>query len=155
MGYTHYWKYDPEAIADTEELRARFGKAAKVIKKFVDFAQISGVAEVRGGRGVGDPIVNESEIWLNGDETRNEDHETFSIHWCRTDRDGGTGNFCKTGRKPYDIVVCFSLLAFSDSFPIDVFSFSSDGRLDGDDWSRALRYYEEITGRKPRGRGTR
>lgn len=158
MGYSHFWTYNPNAIKDTEELRKKFLNAVFLIKKaykeikknkkFIHKGQAGGFYDnqpcvIRGGLGKGLPMINESQIWFNGDEKTGMDHETFSIKWYP---EGGIAkDFCKTARKPYDILVCFSLLAFKHSFnDYKVFHFSSDG--DNADWEEAKDLYARITG---------
>lgn len=158
MGYTHYWTYNPDAIQDTEELRKKFLNAVNLIKKahkeikknnkFIHQGQAGGYYDdqpciIRGGLGKGTPMINESEVWFNGDEKTGMDNETFSIQWYQ---EGGVAkNFCKTARKPYDILVCFSLLAFKTEFnDYKVFHFSSDG--DNSEWEEAKDLFTRITG---------
>ena len=155
MGYTHYWTYNPNAIQDTEELRKKFLNAVILIKKaykeikknkkFIHQGQAGGYYDdqpciIRGGLGKGLPMINESQVWFNGDEKTGMDNETFDIKWY-PDR---TKDFCKTARKPYDILVCFSLLAFKTAFDDpNVFKFSSDG--DNSDWEEAKKLFMDIT----------
>lgn len=157
MGYTSYWTYQPNKIDGTEELRKRFlqavcwiDKAHKMIKKdkFIHKGQAGGFYDdkpciIRGGLGEGKPMINESQIWFNGDEKTEMDHETFGIKWYP---DGGTAkDFCKTNRKPYDLLVCVSLLAMYEAFKgTGAFTFSSDG--DNSDWKTAKDLYTRITG---------
>lgn len=157
MGYTHYWTYNPNAIKDTEELRKKFLVARNVIKvargiisrnPFIHKGQAGGYyddvpCKIRGGLGRGTPMINESQIWFNGDEKKGMDHETFDIKWYP---EGGiVKDFCKTNRKPYDILVCVSLLAFKHAFDDPkVFTFSSDG--DNSDWEPAKDLFTRITG---------
>lgn len=149
MGYTHYWSFQPNKVEDTEQLRKKFKKASQQIKKFVDFMnnEKSEVYKVCGGLGKGKPIFNETEVWFNGDASQGLDHETFSVHWSRPNVLGQFRDFCKTARKPYDLIVCFSLLVFADVFGSDVFNFSSDG--DNEDWAKAYEYYYAFTGKEP------
>lgn len=144
MGYTHYWTYKPEAIEDTEKLRKRFKRASQYVKGFVKFinANKSEVYKICGGLGAGKPIINESEVWFNGDGKQQLDHETFHIHWAK-----GSKGFCKTARKPYDLVVCFSLLIFSELFP-EAFEYTSDGTMTDTEWQRAVELYEAFTGKE-------
>jgi hypothetical protein len=142
MGYTHYWEYKPDAIEDTEKLRKRFKRASKQIKKFAEFITTnkSEVYKICGGLGVGKPIFNESEVWFNGDRSQHMDHETFKIYWSEN-----SNGFCKTARKPYDLVVCFALLTFAEILP-EVFTFSSDGTVADDEWQVGCEFYETFTG---------
>lgn len=87
-------------------------------------------------------MINESEIWFNGDAKKELDYETFGIKWYP--KEGKVRDFCKTARKPYDILVCFSLLALKAAFhDYKVFNFSSDG--DDSDWETAKNLFMDIT----------
>lgn len=149
MGYTHYWNFEPNKVQDTEDLRKRFKRASNSIKRFVKFinANKSDVYKICGGIGEGKPIINESEIWFNGDASQEFDHETFSLHWNRPTYHGKWNDFCKTARKPYDLCVCFSLLTFSEIFP-EAFDFSSDGTLLDKEWQNAVEMYSAFTGKE-------
>ena len=143
MGYTHYWTYNPNEIKDTEELRMRFRFAVDIIKEAHKTIKKKKYCIIRGGLGEGTPMINESQIWFNGDEKKGLDHETFDIKWFPSG--GSAKNFCKTARKPYDLLVCVSLLAFKHAFDNpDVFSFSSDG--DNEDWEDAKDLFTQIIG---------
>jgi hypothetical protein len=156
MGYTHYWTYNPNEIDNTEELRKKFlqavcwiDKAHKMIKKdkFIHEGQAGGYYDkkpciIRGGLGQGKPMINESEVWFNGDEKTGTDHETFGIRWYPSG--GEERGFCKTARKPYDILVCVSLLAFKHAFDNpNVFTFSSDG--DNAEWEEAKNLFMDVS----------
>lgn len=149
MGYTHYWSFEPNKVKDTEILRKKFKRASKQIKKFADFINTNKSFNICGGLGKGTPIFNETEIWFNGDASDSLDHETFNIHWTRPTTFGKYNDFCKTARKPYDLLVCFSLLTFAEIFP-EAFTFSSDGDMNDVEWQRACEYYETYTGKAPK-----
>jgi len=155
MGYTHYWNFNPSKIEDTESLRKKFKEASRLIKKgylalkkepFFHAGQHGGAYEtspclIRGGLGEGAPNINESEVWFNGDAKTNLDHETFQIKWKGED----ARDFCKTARKPYDILVCYALIAFDHVFnDPQVFSFSSDG--EEEDWEFGRNLFTHVTG---------
>ena len=155
MGYTHYWSYDPNKIENTEELRCKFRKAvseirkaASILRKFPFYHKDNAggfyndiPCILKGGLGEGTPMINESQIWFNGDSSTKHNHETFSIQWYQNN---SSRNFCKTARKPYDLLVCFALLALHDAFDnSQVFNFSSDGNAE--DWKPALEFYEVVT----------
>jgi len=149
IGYTHYWTFEPNNIEKTETLRKKFNKASKQIKSFAKFIQTSKFLQMKfcGGLGEGKPIFNETEIWFNGDASQGLNHETFNIHWCRRPIYKDTWrDFCKTNRKPYDLLVCFTLLTFAEIFP-EAFSFSSDGTMEDVEWQQAVEYYETFTGK--------
>jgi hypothetical protein len=157
MGYTHYWTYQPNEILDTEELRKKFRKAVDIIDKahkmikkdkFIHKGQAGGFYDdqpciIRGGLGEGTPMINESEVWFNGDEKTGMSHETFGIKWFENAKN--EYQFCKTARKPYDLLVCVSLLAMQESFyGTGAFSFRSDGH--NSDWKTAKDLYTRIRG---------
>jgi len=145
MGYTHYYTFDPNKIENTQTLLKKFKKASKQIKAFAQWLPNKGI-KICGGLGEGKPIFNETEIWFNGDGSEHLDHETFSIHWSRPNSMQRYNDFCKTARKPYDILVCFALLTFAEIFP-EAFEFSSDGNMEDNEWQRAVEYYEIFTGK--------
>ena len=159
MGYTHYWKYNPNGIEDTEELRKKFRKAVTIIDKahkmikkdtFLHKGQAGGCYDdvpclIRGGLGEGTPMINESQVWFNGDEKSRNAHETFGIRWFEEVEKSGKRDFCKTARKPYDLLVCVALLAFKYAFhDPEVFTFSSDGH--NSEWEPAKDLFTRITG---------
>jgi hypothetical protein len=146
MGYTHYWKFEPNKVQNTEQLRKKFKKASQQIKKFAEWLPNKGI-EIRGGLGEGKPIFNETEVWFNGNQAEGLDHETFGMHWSRPNLLGNWSDFCKTARKPYDLLVCFALLTFAHIFPKEVFDFSSDGTMEDTEWQHAVEYYETFTGK--------
>lgn len=119
MGYTHYWhfagKIAPKELKDGE---TRFANAVKLIKVLRKEVEKRGV-ELAGGLGDGEPKINNSLVWFNGKDK--DAHETFRISI-----EDGESDFCKTNRKPYDVMVCLCLLAFKDAFGED-FSYTSDG----------------------------
>ena len=154
MGYTHYWTYKPSKIKDTEELRMKFKKVTNIVKKAhilikknpsIHQGQAGGYYDehpcvIRGGLGRGTPIINETGMWFNGDEKSEMSHETFRILWDKEGRD-----FCKTARKPYDLLACVALLAMNEVFKgTGAFKFSSDG--DNSDWETAKDLFTRITG---------
>ena len=47
------------------------------------------------------------------------------------------------------LAVCFALLTFAEIFGKNVFSFSSDGDMEDEEWQRACEYYQDVTGKKP------
>jgi hypothetical protein len=145
MGYTHYWTFEPNKAKDTETLRKKFKRASKQIKAFANFLPNKGI-KICGGLGEGAPIFNETEVWFNGDRSEGLDHETFSVHWSRPSVLGKWNDFCKTARKPYDILVCFALLTFVEIFP-EAFEFSSDGDMEDIEWQQGVEYYETFTGK--------
>lgn len=148
MGYTHYWTFKPNKVQTTEDLRKKFKRASSCVKSFVRFMDQnkSDVFKICGGSGEGKPIISDTEIWFNGNASQQLDHETFSMHWNRPNHQGRQDDFCKTARKPYDLIVCFTLLVFADMFP-EAFEFSSDGGMNDAEWQRVVDLYESFTGK--------
>lgn len=118
MGYTHYFNFKKTANVDKE----RWNKAVEIGKACME---ASGV-KIGGGDGRGFPKIDEDVVCLNG-YGEQDSYETFYL-----EREGRhTHGFCKTARKPYDIVVCCFLLAFKKVFGKE-FIYTSDGITRGD-----------------------
>lgn len=133
MGYTHYWGIK-KVKGMTKVLEDRYQKAILECQKvcnaaYKEFGGLSGYSAhtkpgVYGG------------INLNG---KGEDgHETFIF---REHFNENEGNFCKTARKPYDLVVttCLAILKYRLGEAIYV---SSDG--DASDWTNGVAYARKI-----------
>lgn len=133
MGYTHYYRgqnvtLTPAIVTD--------------INAIIVGAMARGIS-IRNGLGEGEPIVNETEVIINGDASAGEDYETFSIE-SGVDHNG-LSSFCKTARKPYDAVVGAILLRLHETDPD--FQFSSDGSFeDEEDWGGPRSLYFQVFG---------
>lgn len=92
MGYTRYWKTNGKKF--TKEF-VNLNRLVVYIAK-----QKYGIV-IRGGLGEDKPIINMERIWLNGDKSKGLDHETYHL----MSEENLAFNFCKTARKPYDLVV--------------------------------------------------
>jgi hypothetical protein len=141
MGYTHYYKFNRAALTSAE-IATGFALAAKEIKTLKRY--LPKEIKIRGGLGTGAAAINDEEIWFNGDSKFDLDHESFSVKRDSSplypERDNG---FCKTARKPYDVLVCCALISLKRHLP-GAFSFTSDG--DKDDWASAIAFYNANTG---------
>jgi hypothetical protein len=120
MGYTHYWTH--RARLTNEEWKTAI----------VDINAIITTSQV--------PLdATPNKIFLNG--IGDDAHETFSITqnrapletWQQPSQRGW--DFCKTARKPYDIVVTASLIYLSSVHP-KKFEVTSDGVTQ--DWEAGL-----------------
>lgn len=144
MGYTHYWTFN-RAVMSSDDLKIAFKKAVKDIIKLKN--ELPFDITIKDGHGENEAVIDEDEIWFNGDSEKGEDHETFHVTLKVPDKRYSTQNvnfdFCKTARKPYDILVCASLIALENKMP-EAFSFSSDGNKE--DWKSAIDFYEKIIG---------
>lgn len=108
---------------------------------------------IKGGLGEGEPEITPNRIWFNGDASQDLDHETFVISLFSMDtfqsfediREKGVFGFCKTARKPYDLLVCLSLMVAKHHLGAD-FKISSDGGYA--EWKPAIELYEKLFSRK-------
>lgn len=145
MGYTHYWYYNPSLLNETSRAKAFIHAAVKIGKAARHIESAAGVV-VRGWDGRGEAVFFDKAVSFNGDDSRGESHESFVVERDKQ-RERGGFNFCKTARKPYDILVCYALMAFFDEFQDkNVFSYCSDGG-EGD-WGDAQRLYSELNCRE-------
>lgn len=104
MGYTHYMKPMKRELSLEER-----SFIIKIIEQ-------SGVEIVSGNGEEGtEPVVEKDSINLNG--VGDDSHESFNINTT-------LGDFCKTNRKPYDVVVV-AILYYLESK--GVITWSSDG----------------------------
>jgi len=138
MGYTHYWKKKTSHTDDKENFKKVLADAKKLLKHLPASCKSAGECypedpiELFGGCGTGEATFTEEEIRFNGDESKGLDHETFLV----TPNEVGF-EFCKTARKPYDLMACAVLISMKKH--MDGFEYSSDG--DKEDWEPAKRFY--------------
>lgn len=105
MGYTHYTN-----SMERELTKEEVGVINKIIKT-------SGVKIVGGSGEAGTkPLVVSGGVNLNG--VGDDSHESFNLEF------GAEGDFCKTARKPYDVVVVAILTYLAAQ---GVLTWSSDG----------------------------
>ena len=138
MGYTHYFgltKLPTEKQVEKviEEVKMLYSKLPEKNQTAGGYCSEYPIA-IRGGMGHGEPTFDTRGLWFNGDETVGMDHETFWLSFTSTDRE-----FCKTARKPYDMLACLSLISAKRHIP--GFKFSSDGDLE--DWQPAFDFYRQ------------
>lgn len=139
MGYTHYWTFNKGKRGTTAETEAAYQQAmldcAKVVRYYYEReGGISGyTAHTKPGTYGG----------LNFNGKGEDGHEPFIMreHYNQNDR----SSFCKTARKPYDILVtaCLAVLAYRLG---DAVSIYSDG--DVDDWQDGVNLAQTILRRK-------
>jgi hypothetical protein len=137
MGYTHHW-YFKKCIADSPERFAEFSAdCKKLYENLPEFSNSAGgyysdvPIIIKGGDGTGEPEFTNTEVIFNGDATDDMDHETFYITLKRLALDSSVTasweigreleeggqfwdgyDFCKTARKPYDLLVAACLIRF-------------------------------------------
>ncbi len=128
-----------------------FAKASEEIELAIE--NLPAGVVIRGGQGKGEPEITPTRIWFNGDASQDLDHETFGVELFEMgsfqsfediDKDGAFG-FCKTARKPYDLLVCVSLMILKHNLGADL-TVSSDGSYSH--WANAIEFYENLFKRK-------
>lgn len=153
MAYTHYLRFKNVVTKE------RLSKASEDVKKAFELVKTECPnITIKNGVGKDEPIINERIICFNGDASKDEDFETFSVQV------GDEGfNFCKTARLPYDVYVCVACLVLKEHFGDDL-RLSSDGiggegeekgidldlllgknkyRID-DDWLKPIKLYKKF-----------
>ena len=124
MGYTHYWGA-MSCPPDTWQAILSDFKAAQ---------RACGIP-LAGYTGKGEAEASDKEISFNG--AGDDSYESFIVV------NGGASNeFCKTARKPYDIMVCTTLMILKNYVP--AFDVSSDGGAD--DWEEAIEFCRRVLG---------
>lgn len=147
MGYTHYWTH-PRNFTQEEFLQ--ISDAARTIidkasgRKFDAPSHARAVEhELVVCNGLGEresrPELSGDRIGLNGIGP-DLDHETFMIE---ANPGPDSWHFCKTARKPYDVVVVAILTYLATDW---AFSVSSDGDID--DWTAGVELAGEALGRE-------
>lgn len=146
MGYTHYW-HQKRDLTEYEWLQLR-GAFARLL---VRLPHVGGrPLEISGPLGTGEPINNDTEIAFNG-KAPELDHESFCLDLCKRERsewedpkdyaNDGAFSFCKTNRKPYDILVC-AMLVIAEHVTEGAIAVKSDG--DPDDWANAYEWLVSV-----------
>ena len=136
MGYTHYFEVRMGTTMSPFKLLAT--KTKRLIR----------AAEKRGIKVAYDrdyphtpPLVSPDVIMFNG--IGEDGHETFIL-----DRVTAGREFCKTDRKPYDLLVASVLLLASKQlkgFKLNSDGFNEDGTVD-DEWKRAQTFVYTVLG---------
>lgn len=156
MGYTHYFSRVPELD------KIAFYKWASdvrcLLEHLPEHSESAGgyykeyPLKIYGGMGNGNPTINFDLVSFNGDENHPEEdlsHETFYVERIfRPDRydqldNGKYFSFCKTERKPYDLLVVAALIRMHYHFGNAV-EIGSDG--DDGDWQTGMDLCREVFG---------
>ena len=118
IGYTSYWSGSTKCKVIT------WAMVCHDLRRVIDDAGIP----LGGSDGSGLPVINEHEICFNG-QGDDDSHEAFHVG-----RNTVHSDFCKTERKPYDLIVCCALMILREYIPTLVVA--SDG--DAEDWADAV-----------------
>lgn len=138
MGYTHYFQ-TKRITGKTKENEKLFKKAIKDCNKIIKayYKENKGTYKSLSGYSAHAPIGVYGGLNLNGKGSAA--HETFFLkeHFNQNFE----FNFCKTARKPYDLVVvaCLSVLKFHLG---PAFMVSSDGNYN--DWTDGVEFANKV-----------
>lgn len=140
MGYTHYWYINP-AKGKAKEIEAAYQRAIRDCQRIAhyyqknaeDWARLSGYTAHCSVGSYGGLMVNGK-----GEEA----HEPFIMREHFSQNDGG---FCKTARKPYDMVVVACLAVLKHRLK-GAFEVSSDGYAE--DHEAGIALAQHVTGLK-------
>lgn len=136
MGYTHYWSFDKTKLPATDA-EALYTKAIKECQRIaVEYNKNAIGCDRLSGYAAHCKPGTYGGIKLNGKQ--DNAHEDFVLpeHFSDNFRpEFGGGGFCKTARKPYDLVVvaCLAVLKYRLGDAIQV---SSDGGIA--DWAEGI-----------------
>jgi len=147
MGYTTYVRTGKWNKRDEAGWEKALPIVKKILKKYKDIVKEECDKK-------GSAIANTKEIRFNG--IGEDGHETFLVRNSAVQTDSGYTDpgfcFCKTARKPYDIVVsevCLVLKAFCPHFDLDSDGFSgylseqTDGVKVDASWDQAMENVKE------------
>ena len=145
MGYTHYF---PHQKVSKKVWNSILKDVRIIMDNLPEYSHSSGdcYADVplKLVNGMGEagtkPIINDEMICFNGEEPE-YDHESFDLS-----KDGSSGfAFCKTARKPYDLIAQACLLIYVHHSPKTI-DLCSDG--DRADWAEAVEFVIHTLKRK-------
>ena len=147
MGYTHYWKFNLDYEINSEKWKEIVDDFNKILDVEIDIpgrptnyydgtdgmTRLRNILEQDSDQRL---EITDKEIRFNGRDEGDRGHETFSLqrksdkrledYATRLDRNY-IFDFCKTARKPYDIVVCCLLIILKHRLG-NMIEISSDGR---------------------------
>lgn len=151
MGYTSYYYRPAKLNSDkfktlSEELKTASGMLPSHSNSAGGYYKEKPIV-LAGWDGKGKPEFTEEEITFNGTEENDMYHESFYLpretdKEDRVNEKGLVFSFTKTARKPYDFMVCVSLLRLKHHFP--ECEISSDGNAE--DWKPAKDFYKKVFG---------
>lgn len=135
MGYTHYWNLDTNKVTQDDICHAVAAVAVFIERAFPGNVEVAGI-HLADGFGEGLPIFEDGHFSINGGD--GDDFETFMFP-CggsffaskeRAITDGVAKDFCKTGQRKYDLIVCAALAILKDVLPEGALTVRSDGDAD-------------------------
>lgn len=129
MGYSHHFSGSLTPLQFRE-----WATRCKVLYKKIAKMGIP----IGSGDGEGDlPEFSENAVWFNGIGA--DSHESFFLE---ANEALAFREFCKTNKKPYDLMVCLALIAMKQTAPKQI---SIDPAGEDSDWAEAIEIYQKIT----------
>jgi len=132
MGYTHYWTFG--AFIEEKGYKTALAECRKIIR--------SSPVPVASWDGKGKPILRNG---FNFNGVGDDQHENFSMS-VEPERGPDAWPFCKTERKPYDVVVVACLCILEDRLGRKAFNAESGGDLH--EWEEGKALAEKVLNRK-------
>jgi len=136
MGYTHYWTPKKTSAKKFKEFS---DTCKKLHDNLPEYSESAGGyyndEKIKIGNGAGEnnkPEFSKHTVCFNG--VGKNSHETFHVGLTKLESD-----FCKTARKPYDLLVVACLLAAVDFLD---YTFTSDGFTDYYDERNSVKIHE-------------
>ena len=142
MGYTHYWKFNLDYEINSEKWKEIINDFNKILDVEIDIPENDKYDGTDGMTRLRNILeqdsdqrleITDKEIRFNGREENDRGHETISLQ-RKSDKSLQDPtdkkyifDFCKTARKPYDIVVCCLLIILKHRLG-NMIEISSDGR---------------------------
>lgn len=149
--YTHYWKWDapldPQAFvdwsADVRLLAQHLPEHSITAGGYYDHAPL----KIGGpnNEGTGDPVFSPGMVGFNGsgiDPLGDEELSCSVFSIRREHMQQRFYDFCPTGRKPYDLLICAALIRLKIHFPS--IKVGSDGVPR--EWLQAVRLCQQLFG---------
>jgi len=116
MGYSHYWSY---STIISNDIRIKIINEVKLFIKMNKNIKLQETDEKHTCFSSSKPFITTNEIIFNGVDG----YETFIVDFNKINEN----SFCKTNNKPYDLIVCLTLLSMANH--IENFTFTTDGKF--------------------------
>jgi hypothetical protein len=130
MGYTHFFPHTQTSDKKWPNIVNDCHKLLKSLPKEIRIA---------GWNGYGRPEFDDEKIVFNGCIEEDNNYETFSL----LKKGSRKLHFCKTQRKPYDLLVCSCLLVYKYYSP-DTIELTSNGNIE--DWQSSIDFVSNTLG---------
>ena len=160
MGYTHYWKFNLDYEINSEKWKEIINDFNKILDVEIDIPENDKYDGTDGMTRLRNILeqdsdqrleITDKEIRFNGREENDRGHETISLQ-RKSDKSLQDPtdkkyifDFCKTARKPYDIVVCCLLIILKHRLG-NMIEIGSDGRGGFTDIGTGHGKYHEVDG---------